>query len=57
MKRLYNALLLGCGVLALGLASNAQTRQDPYYTPRNDPYYRNRDGYLDDRYPQQRAFG
>ena len=39
MKRL---LCIGYGVLALGLAANAQTwGQDPRYTPRNDPYYRN----------------
>src|SRR5262245_18353804 len=57
MKRLSGAFLFGCGVLALGLAANAQTWQDPYYTPRNDPYYRNRDGYADDRYSQQRAYG
>src|SRR5262249_16444439 len=57
MKRLSSTFLFGCGVLALGLASNAQTWQDPYYTPRNDPYYRNRDGYADDRYSQQRAYG
>ena len=37
MKRLFT---VACGVLAVGLAANAQTwRQDPYYT-RNDPYYR-----------------
>src|SRR5260370_8337858 len=57
MKRLSSVFLFGCGVLALGLAANAQTWQDPYYTPPNDPYYRNRDSYADDRYSQQREYG
>jgi hypothetical protein len=57
MKRLFRVLLFGCGVLALGLTANAQTWQDPYYTPRNDPYYRNRDGYAVYRYSQQRVYG
>jgi hypothetical protein len=58
MKRISSVFLLGYGVLAFGLAANAQTwGQDPYYRPRQDPYYRNRDGYADDRYSQQRAYG
>ena len=57
MKRRFSAFVFGSGVLVLGLAANAQTSQDPYYAPRNDPYYRNRDGYPDDRYSQQRAYG
>ena len=58
MKRLFSVFVFGCGVLAMGLAANAQAwGQDPYYTPRQDPYYRNRDGYIDDRYSQQRAYG
>src|SRR5262249_30185731 len=56
-KRLSTVLLFCWGVVTLGLAANAQTWQDPYYTPQNDPYYRNRDGYPDDRYSQQRAYG
>jgi hypothetical protein len=58
MKRLFSMFPFGYGVLALGLTANAQSwGQDPYYTPRQDPYYRNRDGYSDDRYSQQRAYG
>jgi hypothetical protein len=58
MKRLSSVILFGCGVLALGQAANAQIwERDPYYTPRNDPYYRNRDGYADDRYSQERGYG
>ena len=57
MKRLCSVYLFCCGVLALGPAANAQTgEQGPDYTPRH-PYYRNRDGYPDDRYSQQRAYG
>jgi len=45
-------LLPGAGVLILTLAASAQTwRQDPYYSPRNDPYDRNGDAY------QQRGYG
>ena len=55
MKRLSGMFLFGCEVLAL--AANAQTWQNPYHRPRNDPYYRNRDGYADDRYSQQGAYG
>ena len=58
MKRLSSMFLFGYGVLALGLAANAETWwQDPNYTPRQDAYYRNRDSYTDDRYSQQRAYG
>ena len=58
MKRLSSVFLFGYGVLALGLAANAETWwQDPNYTPRQDAYYRNRDSYTDDRYSQQRAYG
>jgi hypothetical protein len=58
MRRLSSVFPFCCGVLILGLAANAQTRgQDPYQAPRTDPYYRNRDGYGDDRYSQQRPYG
>jgi hypothetical protein len=58
MKRLSSMILFGCGVLTLGLAANAQTwDRDPYYRQRSDPYYRNREGYTDDRYSQQREYG
>src|ERR1700737_1260833 len=58
MKRLSSVFPVGGRVLALGLAMSAPTwGQDPYYTPRNDPYYRNRDGYSDDRYSQQGRYG
>ena len=58
MKRLSSVFLFGYGVLALGLAANAETWwQDPNYTPRQDAYYRNRDSYTDDPYSQQRAYG
>ena len=42
--------LFSCGVLALGLAANAQTW-------RQDPYDRSRDRYDDDRYSQQGRYG
>jgi hypothetical protein len=41
----------------LNFAATAQTwGQSPYYTPRSDPYYRNRDGYSDDGY-SRRSYG
>jgi hypothetical protein len=59
MNHLSRVLLSGSGVLVFCLAASAQTwGQDRYYPPRNDPYYRNnRDGYGQDRYSQQRAYG
>src|SRR5258708_17737560 len=58
MKRLSNAFLLTCGVLALNLAASAQAwGQAPYYTPRTDPYDRNRDGYTDDGYRRPYGYG
>jgi hypothetical protein len=37
-------ILFGCGALVLRIAAHAQTWQDPYCTPRIDPYYRNGNG-------------
>ncbi len=48
--RCLSSLFLSCfGVLALGVAAQAQS-QRPYYE-------RNRDDYFGDRYPQQRGYG
>ncbi len=57
MRWLGSVALLGCGVLSLGQVATAQSRQDPYYRPGDDPYYRNRDGYAGDRYSQERGYG
>ena len=58
MKRFSSALLLSCGILAFGLAANAQTqRPDPYYTQRDDPYYRNDRNRDDYNYSDQGRYG
>lgn len=58
IKCLSSRLLTACGVLILGLTAAAPTwAQDPYYSQRDDGYYRNRDGYYGDPYSRQRSSG
>jgi hypothetical protein len=62
MKPFPSVLLLGSGVLVLSMAAQAQ---DPYYSQRDDPYYRNdpyyqnfpnQGGYNDGRYSRQSGY-
>lgn len=56
MRCLSGGVFSACGVLVLGLTAVTQTwAQAPYYSQRDDPYYRGRGGYDGDPYSQQRS--